>query len=298
MLKARVLWGLCGMVALVAFGGLLTAVAAAPSRASVSVTEDGEVVIKSAVVFQVIGPTFIVRTNWGQMYIRWIVRTDKDTRILRRWSGTANLGEIKQGDVLDIEGTLLPGADTLNIVAKTIRNVSLDNEDNNLLSGKVLSVEAAAGRFSVASREKGTAVVQLSTSTVMMKGLLALPLEKLAPGDIILSAVGDYHFPTKTLRAREVAVYQDSSVFKPRNFQGKLKSLYSTSLPTSMTVTIENENKDYVLYLSEKTEVWNKRRQPTSLNRFVLGDTVRFYGAIRETDLSAVDAQVVRNLDL
>jgi hypothetical protein len=60
---------------------------------------------------------------------------------------------------------------------------------------------------------------------------------------------------------------------------------------------------DYTVKISDKTPVQKKNRAPGQLTRFVAGDTIRFFGAVREEektlqDALVVDAEVLRNLSL
>ena len=41
----------------------------------------------------------------------------------------------------------------------------------------------------------------------------------------------------------------------------------------------------------------SKNKAETTLQRFTVGDKVRFYGAIRQTNLFEIDAEIIRNLN-
>lgn len=90
-------------------------------------------------------------------------------------------------------------------------------------------------------------------------------------------------------------MYQDKSIFVERNFQGTLKSVSTVVLPATLVVTVGAT--DYTVYLADSSSVLRNNRKPTTLSRFVVGDTVRFYGAIRETNFEEIDAEVVRDLN-
>ena len=90
-------------------------------------------------------------------------------------------------------------------------------------------------------------------------------------------------------------VYQDKAVFKAQNFQGTLKSLSGTALPASAVITVGKS--DYTVYLPASAKVMSKNRAATTLQRFTAGDTVRFYGSIRQTNLQEIDAEILRNLN-
>jgi hypothetical protein len=52
----------------------------------------------------------------------------------------------------------------------------------------------------------------------------------------------------------------------------------------------------YTVHLSAKTSVLNTAKKPANLVRFVVGDTVRLFGAIRKDSLTTIDAEVIRDL--
>jgi len=54
----------------------------------------------------------------------------------------------------------------------------------------------------------------------------------------------------------------------------------SKSLPVNMVITVGG--KDYKVYLPKGSVVMRKNRSSASLERFVAGDVVRFYGSIKE----------------
>jgi hypothetical protein len=63
--------------------------------ATISVSEKGEVKIKNAVVFHVISNTLFLRTNWENAYIRWTLRTDNNTQMIKKFDGKASLSDQK-----------------------------------------------------------------------------------------------------------------------------------------------------------------------------------------------------------
>ena len=111
----------------------------------------------------------------------------------------------------------------------------------------------------------------------------------------MLSAPGTYDYPTNTLTASSVDVYQSKSIFTSRNFEGTLKSICGTALPAVLTVTVGGT--DYTAYLPDKSAVLKSNKSATSLTRFVVGDTVRLYGKIRQANLTEIDADTVRDLN-
>lgn len=266
------------------------------TTSEIHVTNDGKVTIQGAYVQQVAGSTFYLRIYWGDSYFKVIARTNSNTKITRKYGGSALVSEIKAGDFLTITGKILEGSDSFNVIAETVKDWSLQDEKAKY-SGKVASVGVPdTYSFTITLTDGSLVTVHTTPDTDIVKGSLRISVSELKSGDKITSATGVYKYPTKTLEAKNVVVYQDQSLFWPKNFEGKLESISSLGLPTILSVNIDGQI--YNVYLGEGAVILNKNKETTTLQRFVVGDTVRFYGMIRKTDLSAIDAEVVRNKSL
>ena len=75
--------------------------------------------------------------------------------------------------------------------------------------------------------------------------------------------------------------------------EGKLKSLTSTSIPTSIVVT--SGDKDYTVNIATDTSVLNSSWLKATLSSFKVGDKVRAYGTVTNLTMSAT---VVRDTNL
>lgn len=292
---AGIFIGLCA-VALPAF--------AAPVS-EIHITPDGKFSAKNVVVMQKSesGTTFFGRVVWDAIFLRVTVLTAPGgvpAKITKNNGGAATAADVKVGDILSVDGVLAPGADSLLINATAVRDYSLNKEEKSF-SGTVKSVDYS-GSFVLSDKTLGSVTVRIDSNTIITRGVRTISLGEMAAGDKVLSASGVYDFETKTLAAAELTVYQDKAVFAPKNFEGKLKSLSSTALPTTMVVTIAKSPAsglaagDYTVYLAANTSVMSKNKAATTLQRFTVGDSVRFYGAVRQTNLFEVDAEIVRNL--
>ena len=218
-----------------------------------------------------------------------------DTVITKAHGEIASVNDIREKDILDVEGTLYSGDGVLIINATRIRDNSLQVESKNI-SGAVLSINQEQTSLILANKIFGaTTTVLLSPSASIRKGARIIGFNDIYSGDKILSAPGAYDYTSNTFTASGIEIYQEKSIFKERNFQGTLKSISGTSLPTVLAVAVGDAN--YTVYLGARTEVLNNRKKPTSLTRFVVGDTVRLYGAIRQTNLEEIDASILRDLN-
>jgi hypothetical protein len=281
--------------------GLLAALTfISPARASaqaasdVHFAPDGSFVATNIVVQQKAGSNLFSRATWGEAFLRMVVLISASTTITKNHGEAATLEDIAEQHLLDIDGTLATGANSIVINAAHIRDTSLERESKTL-SGLVKSLDAVGQSFVLSNKTFGTTRVEASDALIM-KGQRPIPFGEIAVGDKVTSVSGTYDYAGSTLRASSISVYQDKSVFAPRNFQGTLKSISATQLPTVLVVTVASST-DYAVYLNEKGRILNKEKSATSLSRFVAGDTVRFFGVVRQTKLTEADAEVVRDLN-
>ena len=230
---------------------------------------------------------------WGEIFIRLVVVGDATTKVTKAYGETASMTDIKEKDIIDVEGALASGGSSLVINALSIRDANLVVAGKTL-SGVVTATNAASSTITVVDPTLGKTTVIASNASIT-KGVRPIQFADTKVGDVVLSAVGSYDYEKKTFTATSISIFQDASIFTARNFEGKLKSVSSTVLPSVLVVTIGAT--DYSVYVDEKGTVLNSARKPASLSRFVAGDTVRFFGAIRSTNLTEVDAEVLRDLN-
>lgn len=279
-------------VALLAMFG--PAAALAETSSEIHLTPDGLFTAKRVLVVQKAGTNLFSRAKWGQAFVRITILVNKSTDISKNHGEKMTVADIKEGDILDVDGSLVSGADTLMINPTSIRDISIERESQTL-AGTVDSVNRSELSFVLRNSQFGSTKIILSASTPIKKGVRSIEFGDISIGDKILSASGMYDYTSNSLQADDVKVYQNKAVFKPRNFQGTLKSVSATTLPAMLTVTVGNM--DYNVYLSDKSAVLKKNKGTVGLTRFVVGDTVRFYGSIREANLSEIDASIMRDLE-
>lgn len=258
------------------------------------ITSDGNFQAKGLTVVQKSGTNLFTRATWGSAFIRVTTLTNASTTVVKKYGENSTVREIEAGHVLDVEGKLTSGADSMMITAHTIRNLTLERESKTI-SGVITSIDRGRLSFVLLNSTYGATTVVLSASTPILKGARSITFADLVVGDGVISTSGSYDYPQNTLTATSLEIYQNKTIFEPRNFQGALKSITGTSLPAQLAVTAEG--KEYTIYLSSESVVMSKDRKPASLKRFAPGDTVRFYGTIHATNFNEVDAEVIRDLD-
>lgn len=268
--------------------------AAAPS-AELHIAADGTFTARNVVVMQKAGTTLFCRGVWGSAFVRFTVLTTPDLKpatIVRNHGGTTTVDEVQEGDILSIEGSLVPAASELQIQAQKITDFSLNKEQKNL-SGTIKSVNATAQSFVLPNKTFGNTTVVVGATTTITQGVRTLTFAELAAGDRVLAVPGTYDYTTNTLTASSITLYQNMSVFKPRLFIGVMRQIDGTTLPTS--VTVSTNGADYKVYLPADAKVLSKSYAATTLSRFAVGDTIRVYGSIRQTNLAEVDASIIRD---
>ena len=267
---------------------------AANPPSEISIKPDGTFFATNVVVMQKsekAGANLFSRVTWGSVFLRITVLASS-AKITKNNGGSATVEDIQIGDILDVEGTLAPGADTLLINATSIRDLSLNIESKNI-SGIIKTLNATLNTLTLMDKKLGAITVVAPYN--IQKGARTISAGELVVGDKVLSASGKFDYAIKTLTASDMEVYQDKAVFKAQNFQGTLKSLSRTALPTSAVITVGKT--DYTIYLAASAKVMSKNKATTTLQRFTLGDKLRFYGAIRQTNLFEIDAEIIRNLN-
>ncbi|MDO8564864.1 MAG: hypothetical protein Q7R88_02620, partial [bacterium] len=172
-------------------------------------------------------------------------------------------------------------------------------EESETFSGKILEVNPD-GTYSLQTPLK-VIILRPATTTTVRKGTVSLPWNKIIKGDSIVLADGVYDYVNNTLSAQQVMVFQSKTPFAAKNYEGVLKQVEGTALPTALIVTVGGA--DYRVELSAQSSVLKKNKTKAEIRRFIVGDKVRFYGPLREEpftvrDERIVDAEVVRNLNL
>ncbi|MBI3634405.1 MAG: hypothetical protein HY228_02190 [Candidatus Yonathbacteria bacterium] len=270
-------------------------VSALALSSEIHVTKEGKADVSSAKVMQQAGNTFFARLYWGDAFIRFTIKTNSSTKFLRATGEATTIGEVKEGDLLDVSGELQSQSDTLTINASTIKNSSVQKEQA-VLSGTVTALNSSLKQFTLNNKERGFVTVKVATSTQFIKGNRSLDLEHIRIGDRIIKTSGDYDIPSKTFIANSVTTYVDPALYKPRLFIGKL-----TETPSSIeaiTIKVSVSDTPFSVFIGNNTEIMRNSRSTTTIQRFIKGDTIRIYGTRREIDEPIIDAEVVRNTNL
>jgi len=292
-------------LALATFGTTLNAQTTKPElpptrgevETQLSIDRNGAVSLKGARIIQIAGSNMFVTTSWGSAKIRWVIVSSKDTVLTRRFGGATSINEFDIDEYVNVVGTMYgSGGDSLVIKATSIKNWSKENEPGEF-SGTIANIDYNKRTFTLIVPDAPNVLVNAPSTLSVKKGARSISFGDMINGDRVLSTGGTFNVIDRSLAIDRIEIFQEQSIFTPRNFQGTLKSLSATTLPTTATITIEG--KDYTVYLTEKTVILNKLKEKASLQRYLIGDTVRLYGAIKKTNLTEIDGvEVLRNINL
>ncbi len=265
------------------------------------ISADGVISLKSGRVDQIVGNTFYLGLKWGELPMRFTMKTSSSTIVIKRYGGRAAVSQITIGDYLDAEGEFFVGSDFFGMDARKVKDWSLQ-EELGTYSGVITEVQPDE-KFTLFTTQRQTISVRLATSSAVSikRGEVTIPFGRLRKGDVALLISGVYDYSRNLLTADRILIYQNKADFAARNFEGVLKQIVSAQLPATLIVVVGGV--DHTVRLSEKTAVLKKDRSAAQLARFVVGDTVRFYGPLREEEktlqeVSVIDAEIVRNLNL
>ena len=269
------------------------------STLEVHINDNGSVSVQGARVEQVAGSTLYAKVYWGVSFLRLTVRTDAKTHFEKRFGQEILVSDISIGDYIGVTGVLFEGSNSLDVVAKTVKDWSLQTAEESV-SGTITGLNAATATsslsFPFSSKTRGSILLTLAPGAVVTKGNLTLDVNALGTGVKVTSAGGVFNHLKKTFEAKNVKIYQNMSLFQARNFEGKIKSLSGTVVPATLVVT--SGGVDYTVPIVGGIEFLNKKREAMPLARFIEGDVVRMYGTIREASPNIVDITLLRNMSL
>jgi hypothetical protein len=248
------------------------------------VAKDGKVSVEGAKVTAVSGNTISVLLSWGGANLAGNVQTDANTKFVREKNGGSSLAEIVVGDLLSIRGTLVSLSGQASLAASMVKDWSIREVSN--FSGTVASIDLNAKTF-VLAKTDGNVTVSVAGSAKFLRGKNAMAFADLRVNDKV-AVKGVLNRTTNTVAASSIV----AKAPEPRIFEGKVKSVASSTLPTTMVVTVGNV--DHTVRVAADTSLLNKLWLRLGISGIAAGDTVRIYGA--EAADGSIDATVIRDV--
>ncbi len=265
------------------------------SPIEIHVTDEGNVLVKGARIEQLAGSTIYAKVYWGEVFLRMTVRTTPGTDISKKTGTSLKVSDLKVGDFISYEGKFYSGSSAFDVMATKITNWS-DQIERQEFSGTITDITNMGSTTNFVLRTKNNTLmpVIVTPDTQIIKGNLTLRFNELKKGDTVVSAFGPYNALTKTLTASAVKIYMSKESLAPRNYEGKMK-VYSLE---QNIFFIDINGVEYQARMKPKAPILKANRDVADPKRFLPGDKVRFYGAPREKEMTTIDAEVIRNLQM
>ncbi len=100
------------------------------STLEVHISNKGKVNVQGAKVTSISGNTINASTSWGSVGLSWAVNVLSDTRLVRRFGGTATISEISVGDFIGFQGNLVTtSASPIVVNATKVKDWSIQKKD-------------------------------------------------------------------------------------------------------------------------------------------------------------------------
>lgn len=280
---------------LLTIGFLLPAFSLADNiNSEVSIDKDGNVKMSGVKIVQNAGKTFFARLYWGDSYIRFLVKTADKTAFYRSTGEKTSYEEVREGDLVTLEGTLESGGTNLVVIPTVFKDESIKKKQTEF-SGAI----SATFNGNITLTTKGGKKITLSptsTSTIL-RGVRPITSDKIVVGDKVLKALGEFDYDTNVLTASEINVYVDKKIFEPQTYVGEAADLPSSST-TPFFVNVYISGKLYRVNATPSTSILKKNREKADVNRFMRGDQLRVYGKRLDSDENIIDAEIIRNTSL
>ncbi len=174
------------------------------STLEVHINHGGKVLVRGAQVTAIDGSTISATTMFGGYTMIWTVKTGADTQFIRKHNGASSIAEISVGDVISFAGMFDTTASTPTVNSNIIKDWSIQKIDQ-VLSGKVKTVNAGAQSFVLATERKGDVTVQTNASTIITSGTTTANFSAITVGAKI-KATGVWNSVTNVLTASKVRV--------------------------------------------------------------------------------------------
>lgn len=262
------------------------------STLEVHVSDNGKVLVRGAKVTAISGNVVSAAVTWGSVSLNWNVVADANTQLVRRSGGASSIAEISVGDFMSFQGMLVTGVSSpLTVQAQVIKDWSVQRTRASF-HGNVQSVDAAMRSFVLASEDKKSITVSVTSSTRIVKGDAQGIFTDIALGAKV-TASGLYNNLMNKLEADSVKVHLAGA--QRTTIEGIVKTVSASSMaPTTIVVT--SGNTDYTVNVSIDTSVLNVLWLRLPIGSIRAGDKIRVYGTVNTN--ATVDATVVRDTSI
>ena len=143
----------------------------------VHVNAGGKVHLSGAKVLSVSGNTLTLRVTFGSLNMDWTVVADSNTKVNREHGGTAVMGDIKVGDVVNVQGMLDTTSSSPKVLATHIKDFNLHAAlKGNLFQGKLVSLTSSTTPATAVLNIEGTNYPLIIPSGISILGNNWMPV--------------------------------------------------------------------------------------------------------------------------
>ena len=205
--------------------------------------------------------TLVVEMAFGSSVVSLTVKTDGNTKVFRHFDGRDEyflVKDIAVGDTLSVEGTLVTTAGSLTVMAKRIKDFSVQGRDARY-SGIIKTINTSAKSFALDINGDTDLTVFVVEGTILGKIVKSLApeivFEELAVGDVVKLARGPVNTQTMTMIAKEVVISERDIV------ETKIKDVFATVVSVdagNSMVVRTGTNINYTVNLKNTNTQYNK----------------------------------------
>ena len=236
----------------------------------------------------------------------YTVNVTADTKIVRKYNGTSDLGEFLVGDTVEVRGML--SNDVLNSIAATrIKNTSIQRKDGTF-KGKVIAKNCDAGYFTFKPDSRVEQTVYFTTATKFTRGG-----EKIGCASLIANErgkiIGVWRKATNRIDADRVIVDLrtisgtisaitltnsglPATITVDRKVKVKSSAFHMSTSEGSETATIES----WTINVTSATKLYRHYLKTATIEEFLVGDKVEARGTLAGDN--TLNAKWVRNSSL
>jgi hypothetical protein len=260
------------------------------SQVEFSVRNNGAAKLSGLKVTSISGSTLVGEAAFTTGKLNVTVTTDSNTKFFRRFESAASLSQLSVGDYITVSGTLSVSGNAFTLAAKTVQDNSIQFRTGTTFNGSVTSVTSSS-TFVLASKDQGALVVTTNGATKIYLNNALVTGSQVVVGSNV-TVTGLFNNAARTVLADTVHI-KSNAMTQKTIFEGTLKSVSSTTVPASVTVTISG--KDMTVNVPVGISIVNARYLPTTLSTFKAGDKVRIYGMVNATNNLVIDASILRD---
>ncbi len=214
----------------------------------------------------------------------YTVEVTTSTKIVRKFNGVSDGGEMMVGDILEVKGVLSDATANL-ITANKIKDISVQRAGGTF-KGAIVTLDCTNNKFTFKPNERQQQTVYISSTTKIIRGGEKIACTDLNNGEKAL-VIGLWRQASKRIDA-------DRIIVSMKTLSGTISAitLTGTGLPATLTVDLKNGQK-WTVNVTSSTKLFRRYMGTATINEFLVGDKVEARGT-QGTGL-VLNARVVRD---